>query len=129
MTSKTATRGKCLRLVRANVASVKAHGTAETGRGMGWRALHAREWRRGHPIALMVEALARMADASLDENGREIGTDGYCAEPWMAIASNVVHLLSADIGTLDGGTVDGLIRELALSAGFSADEADRLESL
>ena len=102
--------------------------TARKG-GNGWGARHAdgmHQPRPGHEAALvgLVNALAEYIDghATMDY---KVADDGYCGPYWRDIASAAVKLLSGPTGEparLDGGTMDGMLRDLAELAGFDSDD-------
>lgn len=122
MATKT---GSAVNFVRAQVRLVGRGGTSETGYRMGWRGAHVRAWRTSG-VAAMVEALAKVADDYSAQGFGEIGTDGVLGEAWLDGARCVRGLLDGDLRGLEGGTVDGLLRDLARYVGFTEAEADSL---
>lgn len=95
-----------------------------------WGKRHAEAWTNPKPgpekmIKSQIVALAEYADeyhrASWAEGYDEICDDGYAGQSWLSIASNVVHLLSMDLGRFDGGTLDSLIRDIVRNEGGDPD--------
>lgn len=50
-----------------------------------------------------------------------LAKDYYAGREWLAIGQSIISLLSMDLGRLDGGLLDGLIREIAINEGFTND--------
>ena len=84
------------------------------------------------PIIVILDSLLRYAKAHETRYGGKISQDGFCGEPWLAMAKNVRVLFSADGGTAlernittdskDNGTVEALFWIAMEAAGFT--EAD-----
>ena len=79
--------------------------------------------RAGFESALVgfVNALGEYAAAHAKAYGSTIADDGVIGEEWQTIARGVLGLLNGERGRLDGGTIDGAIRDLARAAGFEEE--------
>ena len=54
--------------------------------------------------------------------GHKVGEDGYAGEYVLDMLRALVKLLSMERGSLDGGTWDHKVRELAIEAGINPDD-------
>lgn len=66
----------------------------------------------------MVQGAATYADAHAKRYESKIGDDGVLGPAWCDILRGVLTLLNGEMGRLDGGTVDGLIRDMLQAEGF-----------
>lgn len=53
--------------------------------------------------------------------GNTLGSDYILGEAWLVMARNLLVLLNGNIGTLDAGRTERMIRDLAERAGFTRD--------
>lgn len=82
------------------------------------------------PLAEMIKQLGKMSDvhhagivASEFDGSELLARDSYTGKAWLEIASACVDLLSSTaMGKLDGGFCDGVLRALAVNAGFDEGE-------
>lgn len=99
--------------------------------GRTWKDRHdaACLYPRGSegPIIAMYRALSDYVEIyKTDYPDRILGDDYVLGAAWLRAASAFQDLLDGDCGRLDCGTLDGLIRDCARNAGFSAEEVDDL---
>lgn len=78
---------------------------------------------RREAIIPLLKAWARYADAHKSQHETLIGEDGYCGPYFEEIAHGINGLLSAELGRLDGGTLNTFIRETLAENGCDPDEA------
>jgi len=136
MTKEAATKPRALNCAHAVTLSLASPRHPDTN---GWHERHRRAWlapaRVGgsHRVANMERAtrdlllsLATYADDWREHHARGIGEDGYAAAYWLDLARAARKLLSADIGRLDGGTLDALLFEMGELAGFTREELERV---
>ena len=76
------------------------------------------------PIVSLIRALASYADAHLERYESPVGNDGVLGKEWLAIMQATRGLLNGELGRLDGGTLDGLLFELARHVGFDDKELE-----
>ena len=55
------------------------------------------------------------------EPSSTLAEDTYAGQYWIEIAHSIINLLSMDLGRLDGGTLDRIVREVAMNEGFTED--------
>lgn len=73
-------------------------------------------------ISMLVHGLALYADTHAELNvGWELGEDCVLGEYWKDAARAVIGLLNGDVGRLDCGTLDGLIRRMAAASKVDPD--------
>ena len=95
-----------------------------------WGLRHYEAWQ--HPrkgseamIKALIMGWAEYADQYHQSTGFEpaenISADAYTARYWLDTAENIIGLLSNDTGRLDSGTLDSLVRKIAMNEGFSND--------
>jgi hypothetical protein len=77
-----------------------------------WARRHINAFTRSNAIAYMIEALGMYADRHYDRYESTIGDDGVLGEGWASMAQGLLTLLNGELGGLDGGTCDGIIREM-----------------
>lgn len=80
-----------------------------------WGKRHVAAWYgpRANELGIkrLIQALATLADA-----WPPIGEDHYASEYWLDCARAALALLNMDLGRFDGGTLDKLIRDMAVLA-------------
>jgi hypothetical protein len=90
-----------------------------------WQNRHDEAWRspRGNErtIADLIRTLIRMADRYREQYEQAIGEDSYCGPVWLSIAQAAVAWLNTDVGRLDCGKLDSMIRAIAVDHGFTED--------
>ena len=74
-------------------------------------------------IMPLIKAWARYADTHKRLHETPIGEDGYCGPYFEEIAHGINGLLSADIGRLDGGTLNTFILDTLEENGCDPNEA------
>lgn len=100
-------------------ASLTKVATKSTGAN-NWGALHRRKWGESH-IGAMVTAWAAYADTHFYRYESRIGDDGVLGDPWASIGKAILELLNGELGGLDGGTVDALIRDILANEGAEVE--------
>jgi hypothetical protein len=90
-----------------------------------WGQRHVAAWNEPQPVEAgvvgMVNAAAIYADHHRQRFESKLGDDGVLGDPWADVLRSVLVLLNGDIGRLDGGTVDGLVRSMLREEGFLDD--------
>jgi hypothetical protein len=76
------------------------------------------------PIVHLYRALISYAAQHERRYESRIGEDFVLGPAWLAIARNLLRLLDGETGRLDCGTLDGDLRRLAVSVGFTEAEFD-----
>jgi hypothetical protein len=89
-----------------------------------WGASHVAAWNKPHPVASMVRSLAKYADDYAERYESTLGSDYVLGKAWLEMAKGTLTLLNGELGGLDGGTMDSLIRDMMRAAGFTEDEID-----
>lgn len=91
-----------------------------------WQLRHERAWdRNADAIVPLIKAWIAFADAHRSKFDAPIGDDGYSGPLWYAMGSGLIKLLSGDMGTsLDGGTIDSLIRDCMLANGIDTQDME-----
>ncbi|MCA9334399.1 hypothetical protein KC963_05105 [Candidatus Saccharibacteria bacterium] len=95
-----------------------------------WGMRHYEAWQ--HPrkgAEAMIKALivgwAEYADQYHQSTGFDapetISEDSYTSQYWLSIGENIIGLLSNETGRFDCGTLDSLVRRIAMNEGFSND--------
>lgn len=92
----------------------------------GWQRRHNEAVtapRFGFESALvaMLRGWAGYADAHRHAYDAPIGDDGVLGPEWAAMGQAMLGLLNGDLGRLDGGTLDGFIRNTLASNGAEVD--------
>ena len=95
----------------------------------GWQDRHRDAWfhpRKGAEVRIvrLIESLSLYAESHEYADDGGIGSDVYCGEYWLDMMRAARKLLSADIGRLDGGTLDGLLFDMVEAAGFTREDLD-----
>lgn len=91
-----------------------------------WGKRHVRAFKSGQDglggaYVEMLKGWARYADAHRSRYESGVSECAYTGEEWERIGRSLLGLLSCEIGNLDGGTMDGLIREILTNEEFDAD--------
>jgi len=99
--------------------------TTQIGAPAAWAERHLAGWRSpvGFEVALkyMVLALDQYGSEMRRQFGREVGNDGVLGPAYRDIVEAVLTLLNGDLGRLDGGTLDKLVRAIAHENGIELD--------
>jgi hypothetical protein len=91
-----------------------------------WLERHEKAWQNPieaeRPIVGLIKA---WLDYARDYHTRYtftgVADDGVLGEPWVRIGDNILSLLNGELGRLDGGTLDKLIRETIEKEGGSLE--------
>lgn len=90
-----------------------------------WGQRHVAAWTEPQPaeeaIVMLIRGAAVYADNHHKRFESKLGDDGVLGDPWAEILRSVLTLLNGDLGRLDGGTVDGLVRSMLSAEGFDAN--------
>lgn len=93
-----------------------------------WGARHAAAWTAptgtGAAIVEVVQSLAKYADAHKARFGSTVGQDAVIGDGWKNIAQGVLTLLNGDLGGLDGGTMDSIVRDMMTASNVDPDTGD-----
>ena len=93
-----------------------------------WKNRHVRAWLspKGFevPITAMVSALGDYRVEHEARYGSKIGEDHFMGKLYLDLARTIIKLLNGEIGRLDGGSVEQLVRRQLGAAGFTEDEID-----
>jgi hypothetical protein len=73
------------------------------------------------PLLAILRGLADYADTHESKYGDSIGKDYCTGEQWLDALRGVKGFLNCELNRLDGGILDGAIRELATVAGLDPD--------
>lgn len=79
------------------------------------------------PILSLIEGLQ---DYRVEYEARyesKIGDDYVLGTSYLRLARTIIELLNGEIGRLDGGSIQRLIRQTLDAAGFSEDEINSLD--
>lgn len=96
-----------------------------------WAHQHDLAWRgglssrgMGGALAGLVKAWIAYADAyEVATGGSKIGEDYVIGDDgWTPIGNALLALLNGELGALDGGSLDGLIRDVMIAEGVEVDE-------
>ena len=94
---------------------------------------YAKEWGNRHlsairhPIAsersivVLLRGWLEYADQHKARFESTIGEDGFLGPEWAKMGSSLLELLNGELGRLDGGTLDSIIREALTAEGFDPD--------
>lgn len=94
---------------------------------------YAKEWGNRHlsairhPIAqeraivVMLRAWLGYADQHKAQYESTIGEDGFLGPEWAKMGASLLELLNGELGRLDGGTLDTIIREALTAEGFDPE--------
>lgn len=111
---------KCTDIIQESFLRVQGMRTGASS----WPQLHCSAWvnprgtERG--IRAMLEGFAAFADAHVASD-YTIGQDGFFGPHAEDMIQALLALLNLDCGRFDCGTLDRLIRELAVAAGVDLD--------
>jgi hypothetical protein len=72
----------------------------------------------------MYDALDEYACAHKRRYGSPIGEDGVLGDAWIAAVRALAELLNGETGSIDCGTFDRHLRDLASAHGFTRDFED-----
>lgn len=90
-----------------------------------WGPRHVAAWKEPQHaeagIVGLITAAATYADNYRRQFESQLGDDAVLGEPWADILRGVLQLLNGDLGRLDGGTVDKLVRQMLSAEGFETD--------
>ena len=88
----------------------------------GWvpRHLDATRFPRGPeiPIVRLIGGWLDYANHHHRRFDSGIGEDGFLGQHWEAIGQALLAMLNGELGRLDGGTLDALIRDTLSAEGF-----------
>jgi len=73
------------------------------------------------PLVLMLKGWLEYADAHYLAYKSPIGEDGVLGAEWEVVGKALLGLLNGDLGHLDGGTLDHIIRQALEQNGFNPD--------
>lgn len=94
--------------------------------GTGWGLRHDTAMRRpqGYErgIVPLVTGWAQYADEHFERFSDPIGDDYVLGPEWKAIGEALLGLLNGELGRLDGGTLDGRIRDILEHEGIELEE-------
>jgi hypothetical protein len=95
--------------------------------GKNWQSRHLVCWgaRSASPAAALRDAIvawANIAEAHDDAFSRRIGDDSVLGAAWKQMGHALITMLNGDLGGLDGGTLDKLIRDIAVASHVDLDE-------
>ncbi len=86
--------------------------TVQKKRGEPWRDAHNLEvMRMRHPIVRMLTAWLDYASGHRERYEESIWEDGVLGPDWKEIGRALLGVLNGDCGSLDCGTLDGVIRD------------------
>lgn len=105
----------------------------------GWQERHRAEWARPtetreltngkrmgtRGIVGLIKAWAAYADDHMSAYGSGIGEDHVLGNEWADIGYALLGMLNGELGAMDGGTLDRIIRESLDAEGFNADTRER----
>lgn len=87
-----------------------------------WADQHVRTITEGdNALAAMIGGWLAYADQYRLQFGGNIGDDGVLGDPWADVGKNLLRLLNGDLGGMDGGTLDRVIRRTLHDEGYEAD--------
>lgn len=99
-----------------------------TGKGPndnGWATRHisAINAPRGAEVGIvsLLRGWMQYADTHSQRYESGIGEDGVLGDEWVKIGDALLGLLNGELGRLDGGSLDGLIRDTLRAEGFDPD--------
>lgn len=76
------------------------------------------------PILSLIEGLQDYRVEHEARYGSKIGEDHFMGKLYLDLARTIIKLLNGEIGRLDGGSVEQLVRRQLGAAGFTEDEID-----
>ena len=107
---------------REIIAKANAKAARQDFQGNKWGERHFQAFvadRTG--IAGMVHHWAQYADVHRSRYDSLIGDDGVLGPEWQAIGKALLALLNGELGGMDAGTLDGMIRDVLASNGFDPE--------
>jgi hypothetical protein len=97
------------------------------------RTANMADWQRNHVgainfpnrseagIVALLRGWLQYADTHKARYDSGIGEDGVLGKDWAAIGHALLGLLNGELGRLDGGSLDSLIRDTLTAEGFDPD--------
>jgi hypothetical protein len=76
-------------------------------------------------LVIMLRGWLEYAESYKARFESEIGDDYVLGNEWFAIGVAMLSLLNGDLGRLDGGTLDAIIRDNLTEQGFDCDLGER----
>lgn len=70
----------------------------------------------------MLRGWLRYADACAERYGSRVGDDGVLGPLWARIGDGLLGLLNGELGALDAGTFDTLIRDVLRDQGMDPED-------
>lgn len=105
------------------IAEANARAARQDFQGNKWGERHYRAFERDTTgIAAMLRAWAHYADSHRSRYGSPVGDDGFLGPEWGRIGRGILALLNGEIGGMDGGTLDGMIRDIAKANGIDSED-------
>ena len=90
-----------------------------------WARRHLRAWltpdSAERALRDLIVGLGRYGVEHQLAHSQQIGEDGYLGPVFETMARSLLALLNGDIRRFDGGTLDGLIRDIGRENGFDAE--------
>jgi hypothetical protein len=107
-------------------SNIKTHGRVFHENAWGARHVQAMTVPRGIevPIVVTVCAAARYADDYQERYGSPIGHDHVLGPAWLSIIGACRVLLNGEAGRLDCGTLDSLLLDMGVGAGFKRADVE-----
>lgn len=100
--------------------------TLESQREDGWAKRHLEAWRHPRPdeeaLKSIIVGLAQYGTRHLDRYGSVIGEDGMLGVAYRDAMLSALTLLNGHLGRFDAGTLDALLRAIALENGVELDQ-------
>jgi len=72
-------------------------------------------------IVHLIEGAATYADVHRERYESKVGDDGILGPAWEAIVRSCLTMLNGELGRLDGGTLDKLLRDMLREEGIEPD--------
>lgn len=99
--------------------------------GNNWGARHATAFAAGQSdfaraIAGLIKAAGLYCDVHKKQYESPIGEDYVLGKGLLEILSGTATLLNGELGGLDGGTCDQLLRDIARLNGYTEQEIDEI---
>jgi hypothetical protein len=92
---------------------------------IGWQTRHLSALANPNvserPILALLMGWATYADEYQGRYDQHIGADYVLGKEWAAIGSALLGLLNGGLGRLDGGTLDGFLRNTLTAEGFDPE--------
>ena len=99
----------------------------------GWKERHLKAVANPRhiaegPLLYMIQGWIDYAASHKSRFGSEVGEDYVLGDEWFAIGMALLGLLNGDLGRLDGGTLDTIIRDNLIEQGYDCDLGERRKS-